>query len=191
MAIQSFGGLITESPAGEYSMKHVLQLLALIGVVLSGAIFGFFYAWVCSTLWGLDAIDPRAAIEAMQAMNVSVRNPVFFPAFFLTPVTLGLTTILALGTGARPAAAWFGGATAFNLFFVIFITAQFNLPLNEALAVHAIPEARAEAVDIWAAYSPPWQAWNTIRAAGSGLALLLSAVGLSRLDSFRRRLISM
>ena len=65
-------------------------ITAWVGVLFAGAIFGFFYAWVCSTMWGLDEADPRVAIAAMQAMNASVRNAVFFPAFFLTPVVLGV-----------------------------------------------------------------------------------------------------
>lgn len=159
---------------------HHVRSLALLSVVLSGAVFGFFYAWVCSTMWGLDAADPRVAIQAMQAMNASVRNPVFFPAFFLTPVVLGLTTVFVLGTEAKTAAPWFGSATACNLFFVILVTAQFNVPMNEALSAQVVPATRGEAAAIWGAYSSPWQAWNTTRAVGSGLALLLSAVGLSR-----------
>ena len=70
-------------------------MTAWVGVLFVGAIFGFFYAWVCSTMWGLDDADPRVAIAAMQAMNDSVRNAVFFPAFFLTPVVLGLAAALA------------------------------------------------------------------------------------------------
>ena len=62
-----------------------VRIAALTSLLFLGAIFGFFYAWVCSTMWGLDAADPRVAISAMQAMNASVRNAVFFPAFFLTP----------------------------------------------------------------------------------------------------------
>ena len=46
--------------------------LAVVTIVFFGAIFGFFFAWVCSTLWGLDHIDPRSAIEAMNGMNESV-----------------------------------------------------------------------------------------------------------------------
>ena len=61
---------------------------ALGGLVLSAAIFGFFYAWVCSTMWGLDAAPPLVAVQAMQAMNASVRNAVFAPAFFGTPAVL-------------------------------------------------------------------------------------------------------
>ena len=49
--------------------------LAILALLHAGAIFGFFYAWACSTVWGLDAADPNVAIPAMQAMNASVRNP--------------------------------------------------------------------------------------------------------------------
>ncbi|HPZ49823.1 MAG TPA: hypothetical protein PLA44_08195 [Propionibacteriaceae bacterium] len=43
-------------------------ITAWVGVLFAGAIFGFFYAWVCSTMWGLDEADPRVAIAAMQAL---------------------------------------------------------------------------------------------------------------------------
>ena len=45
-----------------------LALSSLLSLLLCGAIFGFFYAWVCSTMWGLDSADPAVAIAAMQAM---------------------------------------------------------------------------------------------------------------------------
>ena len=90
-------------------MKPLTLTMMFLSLLLSGAIFGFFYAWVCSTMWGLDAADPRIAIAAMQAMNASVRNIVFFPAFFLTPAFLALTAVLLQHSLQRPAAIAFGG----------------------------------------------------------------------------------
>ncbi len=75
--------------------------LALVSLIFTGAIFGFFYAWVCSTMWGLDAADPRVAIAAMQAMNASVRNAVFAPAFFGTPVVLAAAAWAASRAASR------------------------------------------------------------------------------------------
>jgi len=49
-----------------------IKALAFLSLILSAAIFGFFFAWVCSTMWGLDALDPRVAITAMQGMNVYI-----------------------------------------------------------------------------------------------------------------------
>ena len=60
-------------------MLTLSRVTAVLGVTLAALLTGFFYAWVCSTMWGLDAADPRVAIEAMQAMNASVRNAVFAP----------------------------------------------------------------------------------------------------------------
>ena len=75
-------------------MNGLLRGMALISLLLSGAIFGFFYAWVCSTMWGLDRLEPDTAIAAMQAMNASVRNGVFAPAFFGTPFVLLATALV-------------------------------------------------------------------------------------------------
>ena len=43
-------------------MRILLYFMVLRSLLLGGAIFGFFYAWVCSTMWGLDAADPFVAI---------------------------------------------------------------------------------------------------------------------------------
>ncbi|MEP5029486.1 MAG: hypothetical protein ABJR02_02340, partial [Marinomonas sp.] len=75
-------------------MTQTIKGLIMLSLTLNAAIFGFFYAWVCSTMWGLDAADPRVAISAMQAMNASVRNAVFAPAFFGTPLALAVTAVL-------------------------------------------------------------------------------------------------
>jgi uncharacterized membrane protein len=82
-------------------MAHLLVPMSMLSLLGIGAIFVFFYAWVCSTMWGLDATDPHVAIAAMQAMNASVRNAVFFPAFFLTPILLGLTAAIAWSRDRR------------------------------------------------------------------------------------------
>ena len=44
------------------SWAFLLKPLAALALLHSGAIFGFFYAWICSTMWGLDAADPNVAI---------------------------------------------------------------------------------------------------------------------------------
>lgn len=160
--------------------------LAWLGVILAGAIFGFFYAWVCSTMWGLDAADPRVAIAAMQAMNASVRNPVFFPAFFLTPVVLGLAALLA-GFERRATSGWLLGVAAV-LYAVggILLTSTVNVPMNEALALVQIPSDEAAARQIWLDYSGRWQVWNMVRTVVSGVALGLAAAALMTLHKTRR-----
>lgn len=150
----------------------------LAAILFSGAIFGFFYAWVCSTMWGLDRADPRVAIVAMQAMNASVRNPVFFPAFFLTPVVLAGAAVFARFENNRAAMAGFAAAAVVYFCGGLLPTVLVNVPMNEALAVTAVPDDAAAAEAIWTDYSARWQFWNLLRTIASALALMLAAYGL-------------
>ncbi|MBF9034862.1 DUF1772 domain-containing protein [Rhodobacterales bacterium HKCCE2091] len=153
------------------------RAVALVALLLTAAIFGFFYAWACSAMWGLDAADPRVAIAAMQAMNGAVRNAVFFPAFFLTPVALFAAAALARGSAG--VAFGIGGAVYLGLGLVL--TMAVNVPMNEALAAVAVPEDAGAAAEAWAAFSPRWQVFNWIRTGASGIAVLAAGIGLTLL----------
>lgn len=158
-------------------MTGLLIPLTTASILFAGAIFGFFYAWVCSTMWGLDAANPQVAIEAMQAMNASVRNAVFAPAFFGTPFVLGLTAALALGQGYRTSGMLFALAAITYLLGGLVLTMAVNVPMNEALAVVTVPDSIPEAQAIWDAYSGKWQLWNQARTVASGVALALAGLG--------------
>lgn len=163
-------------------MKQLTYAIILLSLTLSAAIFGFFYAWVCSTMWGLDAADPRVAIGAMQAMNASVRNAVFAPAFFGTPFALAAAAALLLMRRQRHSAAAFAAAAIVYLCLGMTLTIAVNVPMNEALASVDIPGDVESARAIWPAYSGPWQVWNQIRTGASGVAFLLAVSGLLLMD---------
>ncbi|MFS4438629.1 DUF1772 domain-containing protein [Paracoccaceae bacterium GXU_MW_L88] len=154
------------------------QILGLLSLILSGAIFGFFYAWVCSTMWGLDTANPEIAIPAMQAMNASVRNAVFAPAFFATPFVMLITAYAAHRSGAGTAMTAFAAGGLIYLVGGVILTLAVNVPMNEALAQVTPDEISANGAAIWAEYSPRWQRWNVIRTIASGVALLLAGIGL-------------
>ncbi|MGC1495360.1 MAG: anthrone oxygenase family protein [Sulfitobacter sp.] len=159
-------------------MTLFVRPLCLISLLLTGALFGFFYAWVCSTMWGLDGADPRVAVAAMQAMNASVRNAVFAPAFFGTPVILLITTITLFATSNRATAMWFGAATLVVALLGVALTMAVNVPMNEALAALPVPEDIDAARVIWQDYSPAWQFWNQMRTIATGVGLLCVGVGM-------------
>lgn len=162
-------------------MTHTTHALALLSLLLAAALFGFFYAWVCSTMWGLDAADPRVAINAMQAMNASVRNAVFAPAFFGTSIVLLITALLLRANGAGQAVFWFGAATLLVAVLGVGLTMAVNVPMNEALAQVVVPEDRDTAAAIWSDYSTKWQFWNQARTIATGLAVLCVGIGLLKL----------
>jgi len=159
-------------------MIFLLHATAFAALLLNGAIFGFFYAWVCSTMWGLDNAEPAVAIEAMQAMNASVRNAVFAPAFFGTPVALLAAAGLAFASRLRTAALAFGAACLVYLLGGLVLTMAVNVPMNEVLAAIEVPADSQEARRLWQDYSTPWQFWNVVRTIASGIALALTGLAL-------------
>jgi len=156
---------------------HLADGLLILTLMFSGAMFGFFFAWTSSTLWGLDIAPPDVAIAAMQAMNAAVRNPVFGLAFFGTPPLMVLTTAVLFLQGARPAALFMLLASLIYLGDVLIVTVAVNVPTNEALAA-LVPGAGGSAARQWQAYSAPWQRANLVRTCASGGALFLAAMAL-------------
>lgn len=167
-------------------MRPLAIVTAFLGVLLSGAIFGFFYAWLCSVMWGLDTADPRVAVAAMQAMNGSVQNAVFAPAFFGTPAVLALAAVFAMRVG-RAAGMVLGLAAAVYAGAALLVTLQVNVPMNQVLAATPVPEDIEAARAVWQGYSPRWQEFNLIRTVASGITLGLAALGLGLLARPERR----
>lgn len=163
-------------------MTALAAPLALLSLLLASALFGFFYAWVCSTMWGLDAADPRVAIRAMQAMNASVRNAVFAPAFFGTSIALLITTITLFKASHRNAALWFAAATLLVALLGVVLTIAINVPMNEALAQITVPDDIEAARQIWLDYSPKWQFWNQMRTLATGAAVLCIGIGFLKIN---------
>lgn len=157
------------------------RVTGLTALIFCGAIFGFFYAWVCSTMWGLDATDPRVAIQAMQAMNASVRNAVFAPAFFGTPFVLWIAALLAWKTDRNSAAFAFAVGGVIYAVGGILLTMTQNVPMNEALGQLVVPADIDAARAIWVEYSGTWQIYNVMRTVFSGIALALAGYGVMRL----------
>ena len=164
-----------------------VTLLVLLSLIFAGAMFGFFFAWVCSTMWGLDAADPNVAIAAMQAMNASVRNWAFAPAFFGTPVLLIFAALAVWRVRERRAATCFAAAGLTYVLGAMVPTMTVNVPLNEALAAVETPLDITEAQDIWRNYSEPWQFWNIVRTVLAGFVLALAGWGLLGTRSFSMR----
>jgi uncharacterized membrane protein len=163
-------------------MRSITMTLILSSMLLSAAIFGFFYAWVCSTMWGLDTADPRIAIEAMQAMNASVRNGVFAPAFFGTPFVLAATSFVLWRQDIRKSATLFGGSALVYLCGGLVLTMVVNVPMNEALAIVIIPDDLFSARQTWHDYSATWQFWNQVRTVASGASFLIATLGVLHLS---------
>ncbi len=154
-------------------MKIVAFAAAAITLLLTGTMAGFFFAYSSSVMFGLDAAGAGHAIPAMQAINLAVRNPVFFVAFFGTPAAALVTAVLFLTTRRPMAAALFLIAGLVYFLGALLPTALVNVPMNEALATAIVPADPQAALKLWSDFSVPWTWWNTLRTAFSTLSLLL------------------
>ena len=150
----------------------VRRVILALAVLTTGLIGGFFYAYACSVTLGLALLSDESYIEAMQAINATVRNGVFAFSFF--GAVLFLLLALAVHVPrvrsrrflllAVAAVLYIGGG-----FMVTFLV---NVPMNEELA--RVGEASpAVLARVRAEYEGPWNFWNGVRTIFSSLAFLV------------------
>jgi uncharacterized membrane protein len=152
-------------------------VLIYASLLLSGAVFGFFYGWSITVMRGLDQTDASAAIAAMQSVNASIMTPWFVLIFFGTPLLLAGSALAAWLAGGGTSASWLLVATLTYLFGCFAVTVAFNVPMNEALGTVDAASV-SDPAGIWSAYSGPWTAWNHVRTAACGFSLLATGLGL-------------
>jgi uncharacterized membrane protein len=150
----------------------VRRVILALAVLTTGLIGGFFYAYACSVTLGLALLPDESYIDAMQAINATVRNGVFAFSFF--GAVLFLLLALAVHVPrvrsrrflllAVAAVLYIGGG-----FMVTFLV---NVPMNEELA--RVGEASpAVLARVRAEYEGPWNFWNGVRTIFSSLAFLV------------------
>lgn len=95
---------------------------------------GFFYAFSVCVMPGLNSTGIDTAIGAMQTIRQTVRNPVYFVTFFLTPVAACMLAVLLHQQSFQRASVLVAIAAVIYLLGVILPTASVNDPMNEALS---------------------------------------------------------
>lgn len=156
-------------------MAALERSLLMATALFTGVMAGFFFSFSVVVMPGLDRAAPLAALDAMQSINVVVRNPLFGLFFFGAPL-LCLLTIAAAARRPRELGAWLAAAGAVIYLVGVFgVTVAFNVPLNDELAEldSALPSNAAAMRE----YITDWSRWNHVRTlAGSiGFALLTVA----------------
>jgi uncharacterized membrane protein len=172
--------------AGVGSVARPLTLT--LATLTTGLIAGFFYAYASSVTLGHALLPDEQYVEAMQAINATVRNGLF--AFSYFGAVLSLLLALAVHAPrvrsrrflliALAAVLYIGGV--FMLRFLV------NVPMNEELARVSVGEVGPAALaQIREEYEGPWNFCNGVRTLFSSLAFV-SLIGacLSRSDSGSR-----
>ena len=135
---------------------------------------GLFYAYVCSVSPGLGRLADADYLAAMQAINRAILNPVFFIAFFGTPLLLPLSTWQHYGQPVSTRFWLLLVATFVYWVGIVGVTGFGNIPLNDALDAFDLRAASAEQIAAQrVTFEVPWNTWNLIRTVASVLAFLL------------------
>ncbi|MGV9303295.1 MULTISPECIES: anthrone oxygenase family protein [unclassified Nonomuraea] len=154
-------------------MTTLTQVIAVLSLVLLGAMAGLFYGFTISVMPGLDAIRPDQAVAAMRSANRKILNPVFLLMYLAAPVAPVAAGVLLLVQDVPAAGTAFLVAGGLYVLGAFAVTAAVNVPMNNALEA-----GRGEPERLWAAYSARWRRWNTLRGLVSFASLAIAGVGL-------------
>jgi len=154
-----------------------LRSTVLVLCLLLGVMAGFFFAFSNTVMPGLDLVAGPDAMQAMQNINVAVRNPVFFGVFAATPALAVVLALICLGLARhRGPGVLLVLAALIYLGGVVALTATINVPMNRALALLS-----DLAVADWLLWSADWTLSNHVRTVASVLSLMLAVMAMRRM----------
>jgi uncharacterized membrane protein len=133
-----------------------------------GLIAGLYFAFSTFIMTSLGRIDPPAGIAAMNAINVDIQRSVFLPLFLATTLSAAALAVIGmLHASERGSIAMIAGGLLYVIGMSV-VTMVLNVPLNNALAAAAGPDAGT----VWARYLRDWTLWNHVRTVTSTLACI-------------------
>jgi uncharacterized membrane protein len=159
-------------------MSSWLFTLTFVAALGSALMAGLFFTFSNTAMTAFGKLPPAIGIAAMQSINITILNPIFFVVFMGTSALSALLALIALFNFAQ---AWALPLLAGSLCYFIgslLVTMIFNVPLNNRLA-KATPES-AEGATVWAEYLRVWTAWNHLRTVLSLAATALFILALCR-----------
>lgn len=148
-------------------------ILALLGSALIAGIFFAFSSFIMKALARLPASQGMAA---MQAINITVLNPLFLAVFMGTTVISLLITVLAVIGWQMPAAPYYLIGAVLYIVGTFLLTGLGNVPLNNQLA--AVSANDSAASETWQHYLDQWTRLNTLRTISATAAAMMMLTGL-------------
>ncbi|MEA5599256.1 DUF1772 domain-containing protein [Rivularia sp. UHCC 0363] len=151
-----------------------LKLFAVLGC---GLIAGVFFAFSTFVMNALARLQPSEGITAMQAINITVINPLFMGVFLGTAIACIFLLISLISKWHQPGAVYLLVGSLLYLVGTLGVTIAFNVPMNEALA--KVEPGNTDGA-IWANYLVNWTLWNHVRtiAALAATASLTMAIAI-------------
>jgi uncharacterized membrane protein len=115
--------------------------------------------------------SPESGIRSMQAINITIINPLFFLVFLGTALASVILVITALPRLSSPGTILLLVGCVIYIIGTFGVTMAFNVPLNNKLAV--LDPSTTQAAEFWREYVSSWMQWNHVRTVAAILASLL------------------
>jgi uncharacterized membrane protein len=154
--------------------KELLSFLTIFAAVGAGLIGGLLFAFSNFVMRALAQQPPEGGIRTMQAINITILNPLFLLVFMGTALASLILVITALTRLSSPGALLLLIGSGLYVVGTLGVTMAFNLPLNDKLAI--LDPSAAQAAEFWRVYVADWMRWNHIRTTASILASVLLLV---------------
>ncbi|EKF20670.1 DUF1772 domain-containing protein [Nitratireductor pacificus] len=155
---------------------RIFLVLTLLATLSAGLMAGFFFTFSNSVMQALARVPVSAGIQTMQALNVTVLNPLFFAGFFGTALLGILLGVMAVLNWTVPGSAYLVAGGALYMVGVFLVTVIFNVPMNEALGT--VDPASVQGAEMWRDYLSRWVAWNHVRTLASFATFAAFAMAL-------------
>jgi uncharacterized membrane protein len=151
--------------------KEILTFLTIFAALGSGMIGGLLFAFSNFVMRALAQQAPESGIRSMQAINITIINPLFFLVFLGTALVSVILAVTALPRLSSPGTLLLLIGCVLYIFGTFGVTMAFNVPLNNKLAI--LEPSTTQAAEFWREYITSWTQWNHVRTIAAILASLL------------------
>jgi uncharacterized membrane protein len=149
-------------------------ILMFLSALLSALIAGLFYGYSCSVNIGLGRLSDTEYLRAMQSINRTIINPVFFMSFLGTLIVLPVCTWLIYSPNDALIFYFMLAAAIIYAIAVFGVTIRGNVPLNNSLDRFNIESADEKEISKFrAAFEDRWNRFHLIRTVFSVITLIL------------------
>jgi uncharacterized membrane protein len=146
-------------------LTEYLFLFTFFCILGTGLMGGIFFAFSSFVMKALSRLPQGQGIRAMQAINVTVLNPLFLTAFLGTALLGFMLAVAAcFRLGQKGAVSLLAAGLLYGVGSAG-VTMFCNVPLNDELA-GADPDTTAGGA-VWKNYLRTWVRWNHVRTACS------------------------
>lgn len=155
------------------TMKTLVLLLSAVSTALIG---GLFYAYSCSVLPGLTRLSDLSFLQAMQAINRAILNPLFFISFMGTLILLPVCTWSFYEKNPSLTFYLLLAATLLYAGGVFLVTMVGNVPLNDLLDGASLEKMSASELSaLRNKFEPAWNLYHRIRTIISCICIAIVA----------------